>query len=171
MVPYVICSMSQMLSNVHPRLWHYQPPGAFFRYQKTQHICNVCGVCMYEGGDGLRVAKTLFVGYWALFSLWFIAFTSQMKLKARHPVRGDGSHHDLLPLTRHTLCDAPNQTGQGAHSWGVAGQQSGQPAFVPSVPAQTAESKIEALERLAALCEKGSLSEAAFQAAKQGILS
>jgi ribosomal protein S27E len=39
-------------ANVVPRLLHYG--GGLFTYLKTQHMCAICGVVMYETGGGIR---------------------------------------------------------------------------------------------------------------------
>jgi len=39
-------------SDVSPRLWHVHVSN--FTYHRTQHICPICGVVMYETGGGLQ---------------------------------------------------------------------------------------------------------------------
>lgn len=38
-----------------PRLWHYTPAFGAVRYMKTQHICTLCGIAMYETGGQINV--------------------------------------------------------------------------------------------------------------------
>lgn len=47
-------------SHVHPRLWHYKS-ALPFRYLKTQHLCPICGVCMYESGGQFHWAGHLWL--------------------------------------------------------------------------------------------------------------
>lgn len=52
MEPNIVCPSCN--SRCVPRLWHYNPSFAGFRYMKTQHLCPFCGVAMYETGGQLR---------------------------------------------------------------------------------------------------------------------
>lgn len=52
--------------NVVPRLWHYG--GGIASYMKTQHMCPLCGVVMYETGGGIRTWPKL------IFFLFVMAY-------------------------------------------------------------------------------------------------
>ena len=57
--------------SVVPRLWHYQLwtdrllANRFFNveYMKTQHICRLCGVTMFETGGGLTLPGKIVAGF------------------------------------------------------------------------------------------------------------
>ncbi|MET3120169.1 hypothetical protein AAKU64_004417 [Undibacterium sp. GrIS 1.8] len=46
-----------------PRLWHYTPFLGQFRYATTQHICPLCGSCMYETGGQVKVTGWLLLAF------------------------------------------------------------------------------------------------------------
>ena len=54
-----------------PRLWHYRLwtdrllANRFFNveYMKTQHICPLCGVIMFETGGGMTLPAKIVVGF------------------------------------------------------------------------------------------------------------
>jgi hypothetical protein len=53
-----------------PKLWHYRPMLAgSLRYLRTQHICPLCGVCMYESGGNLSVMGKIALIAFALLML------------------------------------------------------------------------------------------------------
>ena len=69
--------------SVVPRLWHYQLwtdrllANRFFNveYMKTQHICPLCGVTMFETGGGLTLPGKIVFGFLG-FLLTLIVLTS-----------------------------------------------------------------------------------------------
>lgn len=63
-----------------PRLWHYRLwtdrllANRFFNveYMKTQHICPLCGVIMFETGGGMTLPAKIVFGFFGFMLAWLV---------------------------------------------------------------------------------------------------
>ena len=103
-----------------PRLWHYRLwtdrllANRFFNveYMKTQHICPLCGVIMFETGGGMTLPAKIVFGFVGFMLTWLVLTSIAQSLfpaKAAPAVSCTAPACKPAPVKR---VEAANQPGQ-----------------------------------------------------------